>query len=306
MKLSVNTGFLVNRYPDAQQWCQVIKELGVKNIQITADLLNPNYPDHILKEEIKNINTLKDKYCFNVYSGFTGAFTRVNHFCHPNQEVREYWLDWFTRFGKYCSLIGAKKVGSHIGIISTPDNKNNRQVYQKRCLDYWKLLAERLIKNGIEELTWEHMSIEREQGHTCNDIDNIINGLKDSVIPITMCLDPDHGDLTSNDSKDYEPYFLINRYIKGSSQIHLKQTSQDKRKNGPFTPEKNKDGLINATKVINLICEKKIGQSKEDLELVLEINARERDPEDSEIIDKMHISLEYWRKALIAAEEQYE
>ena len=41
MKFSVNTGFLVNRYPSPDQWCLIIKELQVKNIQITADLFNP-------------------------------------------------------------------------------------------------------------------------------------------------------------------------------------------------------------------------------------------------------------------------
>ena len=50
MKLSVNTGFLVNRYPTARQWCEIINTISVRNVQITADLFSPYYPDHILKE----------------------------------------------------------------------------------------------------------------------------------------------------------------------------------------------------------------------------------------------------------------
>ena len=37
----------------------------------------------------------------------------------------------------------------------------------------------------------EHMSIEREQGHICEDIDYLLKNLKNSEIPI-FCLDPDH------------------------------------------------------------------------------------------------------------------
>ena len=64
MKLSVNTGFLVNRYPDPNQWSEIIKEIKIKNIQITADLFNPYYPDQVLEDQVKNINKLSEKYNF--------------------------------------------------------------------------------------------------------------------------------------------------------------------------------------------------------------------------------------------------
>ena len=226
MKLSVNTGFLVNRYPTARQWCEVINQINVKNVQITADLFSPYYPDHILKEEVKNINHLSEKYSFKILSSFTGAFTRVNHFCHPDEKVREYWLEWFDRYAEYSSQIGAKKIGSHIGILSIPDNLKSRKIFQNRCIEYWKRLSTIVKKYGIEELTWEHMSIEREQGHLCGDIDYLLNQLSNAEIPINLCLDPDHGDLTSSNSEDYEPYGLIKKYIQSSSQIHLKQKKE--------------------------------------------------------------------------------
>ena len=71
---------------------------------------------------------MSNKFGFNVYSAFTGAFTRVNHFCHPDEKVREYWLEWFERYADYCSQIGAKKIGSHIGILSIPDNLKYRKI----------------------------------------------------------------------------------------------------------------------------------------------------------------------------------
>ena len=188
-------------------------------------------------------------------SSFTGAFTRVNHFCHPDERVREFWLEWFERYAAYSSQIGSKKIGSHIGIMSIPDNLNSRKIFQNRCIEYWKRLSSIVKKYGIEELTWEHMSIPREQGHKCEDIDYLLEKLRNTDIPINLCLDPDHGDLTSQNSIDYEPYGLIKKYIQSSSQIHLKQTSLDKRKNGPFTNKNNKNGLIKADRVLEDIKE---------------------------------------------------
>ena len=78
------------------------------------------------------------------------------------------------------------------------------------------------------------MSIEREQGHTCDDINYILKKFEETEIPINLCLDPDHGDLTSNNLEDFEPYGLIKKYIGKANQLHLKQTTKDKRKNGPF------------------------------------------------------------------------
>ena len=306
MKLSVNTGFLVNRYPTPSQWAKVIGDLGVKHIQLTSDLFSPYYDDEILNDYVDEINFLKNKYNFEISSVFTGGFTRVNHFCHPDEKVRNYWLNWFKKFCKYAKELGAKRVGSHIGIISIDDNYSNRQLFQDRCVDLWKKLSIHAKKIGIKELTWEHMSIEREQGHTQNDIDRLIKAFSETIIPIKLCLDPDHGDLTSNNQKDFEPYGLLEKYLPLSSQLHLKQTSLDKRKNGTFTKTNNENGLIIADKVIKLLDKYVEENRKKDFEIILELNAREREPEDSNICKEVEESLQYWREALNENNLKYE
>ena len=141
------------------------------------------------------------------------------------------------------------------------------------------------------------MSISREQGHKCNDINFIIDQLSDSAIPIRLCLDPDHGDLTSSNQLDYDPYHLLKTYLPHSSQLHLKQTSLDKRKNGPFTGPLQENGLIDADRVLQHVCEAGIDHM-DDFELILELNAREREPDDSCIVQAVSQSLDYWRSAL--------
>ena len=298
MKLSVNTGFLVNRYPSPKQWAKVIGKLNIRHVQLTSDLFSPYYDEDILKLYVKEINELKKIHNFSITSVFTGGFTRVNHFCHPDENVRSYWMRWFQKFAKYAAKLGATKLGSHIGILSIDDNEKERKIFQDRCINLWKDLSEYSFEEGLKELTWEHMSIEREQGHTRSDIDYLINGLSESKIPIKLCLDPDHGDLTSKDSKDYEPYGLMKKYLPFSSQLHLKQTSLDKRKNGPFTKANNLNGLIKSDKVANLLSKYITDDNKKDFEIILELNAREREPDDSNIVKDVEESIIYWKQSL--------
>ena len=45
---------------------------------------------------------------------------------------------------------------------------------------------------------------------------------------------------------------------------------------------------------------------KEDFELILELNAREREPDDSLICEEVEESLNYWRKVLERNNIKYE
>ena len=79
----------------------------------------------------------------------------------------------------------------------------------------------------------------------------------------------------------------------------------DKRKNGPFTEANNKNGLIKALKVLDYI-EKFNLQDSSNLELILELNAREREPDDSQIVEDIIESVDYWKKALNKKNINYE
>ena len=307
VKLVLNTGFLVNRYPDPESWTAIIGDLQVKNVQLTADLFSPHYPDSIIEREAEKILDFSSKYGFNISSMFTGAFTRVNHFCHPNEDIREFWFNWFCSLAKLAQSLDCNRIGSHVGIMSIIDDIDNRRLVQKRCINYWKRLAECVGDYGIKDLTWEHMSISREQGHTLQDINQILADFKSSSLPIKMCLDPDHGDLSSSDSRDYEPYGLIEKYLPQSSQIHLKQISYDKRKNTPFTSLHNESGLIDAVKVLNIFKTLNLpSQIEEDFEFILEINARERQPDDKNIVADIAESVQYWKGAFEVCNLSYE
>ena len=53
-RLGINTGFAVNRYPDLDELIYIIKKkLGLRYIQLTADLINPSLPSNIFNKQKK-------------------------------------------------------------------------------------------------------------------------------------------------------------------------------------------------------------------------------------------------------------
>ena len=99
INLGINTGFALNRYTTPEQWIPLVKEeLDINLVQFTADLLNPSMPEKLLMNIAERTKNLIEKYEIEVESAFTGSFTRVNHFSHPDEEMRMYWVEWFKKF----------------------------------------------------------------------------------------------------------------------------------------------------------------------------------------------------------------
>ena len=74
--LSVNTGFLVNRYTDPKYWVkEVASSIGINKVQFTADLINPSLPDELIKKKVSETQSELEMHGVEVTSTFTGAFT---------------------------------------------------------------------------------------------------------------------------------------------------------------------------------------------------------------------------------------
>ena len=88
-KLGINTGFAVNRYAEHEVWVDIVsKELGLKVVQFTADMLNVDLPEKILISQTNKILRACNSNDIDITSSFTGAFTRVNHLAHPDKDIR--------------------------------------------------------------------------------------------------------------------------------------------------------------------------------------------------------------------------
>ena len=295
ISFGVNTGFAVNRYPLASDWLPIIKNSKLKNVQITADILDPRNPKKFLEREIEYILNVSKQSGPTITSAFTGAFTRLNLFGHPDQSVRNYWLKWYKDFIDLSAKLGVKSLGGHLSIISLADddNKSLRQERLDNIINIWVHLSEYALDQGIPTMIWEPMSISREFGETLTTAQYIQEKFDDKTKgTIKMCYDVDHGDILSKNMNDTNPYEWIKKFAYAIDCIHLKQSSTNKSGHWPFIDEYNQYGRIKKKEMIDCINE----NFSSNIDLYLELSFRERNPIDKKAPEYISKSAEYWLK----------
>lgn len=298
LKLGINTGFAINRYPDPDDWITIVAdELGLDTVQFTADLLNPSLPRHIVERQIGLIRERCDKKKVRIDSTFTSQFTRVNHLMHPDPDTRGAWLAWFKEFFRISAALGAEGSGSHFGILSARDN-GNPEVRERRISDAveaWRALSHHAAGLGMNYVMFEPMSVSREVGETLDATQDILDRCSSGfAVPMRLCLDVDHGDLASTDPRDTDPHAWIRAFGKQSPVIHIKQSLRDKGGHYPFTDEYNARGKVIPGEIITTLREAGV----EKCTLLLEISHRERWPSDYTVVEDLKASIAYWRPAI--------
>jgi len=297
-QLGLNTGFAVNRYSEPEEWVRIVgDELGLNVAQFTADMLNVDLPASVVSKQVERIQKSCQKYNVEVTSTFTGAFTRVNHLAHPDPDVRKHWVDWFKRYVDLSVDLGSSSMGSHFGIFTHLDNNDpeRRSARRQQNIDGWHEVADYAKDKGLDFISWEPMSIKREQGETIDEALKLQRDVNvDSPLPFKVCLDVDHGDLSSPNPRDTDPYEWLDVFANEAPIIHLKQTNVNKVGHWPFIEEYNKVGRIIPEEFINKLSNK--GVKKVDL--ILEPGFREREPADSTVVEVLKESVEYWRQVV--------
>ena len=294
--LGINTGFAVNRFCEPNELFKFIsKELRVNNVQLSADLLSPYYEKNLLKKLIKSYKESIKKNSIFVSSIFTGAYTRLNHLAHTDKDIQKFWIKWFKVLVDISIELDCETIGSHFGIFSYKDDKNKklRKLRRAQNIENWHEIAEYGKKRGIKNIMWEPMSISREQGETINECKKLNKDInKSSALPFKLCLDVDHGELTSKNKKDIDPYYWLETFAKDIKAVHLKQSLKDKGGHWPFIKKYNQKGKIFPEKVINTLA--KNGCLETDL--ILELSFRERNPIDTNALNDIKSSVKFWKK----------
>lgn len=292
INLSVNTGFAVNRIINQDDFCRFVREeLKIKYIQPTSDWLNLFMSKKYLVKALKQLEKNLIKNDLKVNSVFTGAFTRLNHLAHPDKDHQKFWINWFKFFLDYSSDLGAKYVGSHLGILSYKDEKNKNKILKNRVIKNWNILNEYCYKKNNLTLIWEPMSIAREFGETVDNCKKIQKLLNNGKKKIEICLDVGHGDISSKNKNDYDPYFWLNTFAAESPVIHLKQVQKNNFNHLPFTKKNNLKGKINPQKILQIINQKR----SQSTELAFELSFKERNPIDKNLKKQVVESVKYWK-----------
>jgi hypothetical protein len=110
------------------------------------------------------------------------------------------------------------------------------------------------------------------------------------AIPMWMMADIDHGDVTSPNPDDYDPYAWARAVPKVSPIIHIKQSLMDKGGHRPFTAEFNAKGRIHPEPLLAAFRQ----GGGVDNEICLELSFKEREPNDRQVIAQIAESVAFW------------
>lgn len=291
--LGINMGFATNRFPEPEVWARIVaEELGLHNVQLVADILNPFWPDNVIDAEIERIQTAIQKYQIHIHTLMSSTFTRFNYFLYPYPELRRTYQDWYKRFAQIAARLGAQGVGSHFGTFTVNDyNSSNREKRLDEAIRIWQETSVAAQEAGLQYLFIETMSIPRELADTVANANEILARLNEhAALPFYFCLDIGHAPHPS----ERDPYLWLRALGKNSRIVHLQQTEMGHSRHWPFTEQYNKRGIIEPLRTLQTLSD----SGAEDILLAFEISHRERFEDEPLVIPELAASVRYWRQFL--------
>jgi D-erythrulose 1-phosphate 3-epimerase len=201
----------VNRFAEPQGLIDVLAgEIGIGRLQLTHEFINPAWP----AATVRRLTDAMTKACaghgVKITSLMTGPYGRLNHFGHPDDEVRDYYLQWFKGLVDIAEDLGCPSVGTQYAILTYRDYDDpvRRRAIMDAALDCWRRLADHAAGRGLDYLFWEPMSVGRELGHTIADTVALQDELDVAgfAVPLLAMIDIDHGDVSFSNPDDTDPY----------------------------------------------------------------------------------------------------
>ncbi|MDK4716623.1 TIM barrel protein [Rhizobium sp. CNPSo 4039] len=295
LTLSLNTNPLVNRFAEPVDLIETVaRDLRIRDLQLTHEFINPSWQVPVIRRLTRDMQAALKRTGVRVTSGMTGPYGRLNHFGHPDKDVRRYYVDWFKTFADITADLGGHSVGTQFAIFTYKDYDDpvRREELIEIAIDCWDEVAEHARAAGLSYIFWEPMSIGREFGETIDACLSLQDRLTKApfAIPMWMMADIDHGDVTSSNPDDYNPYAWARAVPKVSPIIHIKQSLMDKGGHRPFTAEFNAKGRIQPEPLLKAFAE---GGAK-DNEICLELSFKEREPNDRQVIAQIAESIAFW------------
>ncbi len=293
--LSLSTNPFVNRFAEPEDLAHVLAaDVGITRVQLTHEFINPSWPAALVSRLTRRMARACAAEALSVTSMMTGPYGRLNHFGHPDPDVRRYYVEWFKTLSDIAADLGCPAVGTQYAILTFKDfdDPGRREALMRAALDCWREVAEHAARRGLAFLFWEPMSVARELGHTQAETQRLqdeINAAK-LPIPLKLMVDIDHGDVTSPDAVDTDPFAWARNFATQSPIIHIKQSSMNKGGHWPFTAQYNRDGRIQPRALLDAVT----AGGGTDNELCLELAFREREPSDRSVVSALRESVAFW------------
>ncbi len=293
--LSLSTNPFVNRFAEPEDLVGVLTdEIGIGRMQLTHEFIDPAWPVPLISRMTARMARSCARHGLAVTSMMTGPYGRLNHFGHPDPDARAHSVAWFKMLADIAADLGCPAIGTQFAILTFKDFDDDarRSALMEAALGCWREVAVHAQRRGLAFLFWEPMSVARELGHTQASTAALQADIDAAALPLPLrpMVDIDHGDVSSPDPVDTDPFAWARTFATRSPIIHIKQSSMNKGGHWPFTAERNRDGRIQPEPLLAAVRE----GGGEHNELCLELAFREREPSDRAVVSQMRESVAFW------------
>ena len=225
----------------------------------------------------------------------TGPYGRLNHFGHPDRDVRRYYVDWFKTFADITADLGGISVGTQFAIFTYRDYDDpaRREELIQIAIDCWAEVAEHAKAAGLRYVFWEPMSVGREFGETieaCLKLQDRLTAAN-MAVPMWMMADIDHGDVTSAEPGRLRPLRLGARRAAGLAD-HPHQAEPDGQGRPPPVHRRvQRQGPHPARAAARGL---RRGRRASTTKSASSCRFKEREPNDRQVIPQIAESVAFW------------
>ena len=116
-RLGINNCFAVKRWPQPDDWAQIVRdELGLDIVELSLDLIEDIDSPAGRQRAADQIRSALSRHGLRAEAVFTGlAAYSLNLLMHPDATRRRAAVDWYVGLVDLAARVGARGVGGHVG-----------------------------------------------------------------------------------------------------------------------------------------------------------------------------------------------
>jgi sugar phosphate isomerase/epimerase len=196
--LGINLSFCVKRWVTPDLWAPIVREqLGLDLVQMSFDLVDPTWPNDVLKDCATDLRAAKDRHAITIHSAFIGlAHYTFNQLLHPDRRIRDVAEEWMKKAYRFAGLAGIDRIGGPLGAIASRTDGVEAETMPASDYDDLIRRMERLARtakeSGIAELYVEPTPMRREWPWTIAQAQRMAADLAGTPVPWKYCLDWGH------------------------------------------------------------------------------------------------------------------
>lgn len=295
LQLGINDCFAVKRWPEPSDWAPIVRDrLSLHLVEHSFDLVDLE-DDVRSRAQAAAVGAAARAFDLNVRSTFTGlAAYSSNMLLHPDGGARRAALGWYRRAIEFTAAVGGSGTGGHVGAFSVADWRDpaRRNARWQELRAWLRELAGEASQAGQAFFLVENLAAAREPS-TMGMIRELLTAGDATHVPVRLCLDVGHMCVPGTSGPDRDPYAWLRDLGRMAPEVQLQQSDAGGDHHWPFTPAHNREGRIDADRVIDALGEGGVETSALILEV---IPAFEQD--DDAVLDDLTASVDYWREAL--------